>query len=48
MRVEDAAALVPADFAARVAGFAAEGGPAGGDWVAALPASSPRSSPSGS
>lgn len=37
MRVEDAAALVPADFAARVAGFAAEEGPAGGDWVAALP-----------
>ncbi|MFX4285154.1 aminoglycoside phosphotransferase family protein [Janibacter sp. G349] len=37
MRVEDAAALVPADFAARIAGFAAEGGPAGGDWVAALP-----------
>lgn len=37
MRVEDAAALVPADFAARVAGLDAEGGPAGGDWVAALP-----------
>lgn len=37
MRVEDAAALVPTDFAARIGTLEAEGGPAGGEWVAALP-----------
>lgn len=37
MRVEEAAALVPARFAERIAGLEAEGGPAGADWVAALP-----------
>ncbi len=37
MRVEEAAGLVPAAFAERVAAFEAEGGPSGGEWVAALP-----------
>lgn len=37
MRVEDAAALVPAGFVARLSSLPAEGGPAGSDWVAALP-----------
>lgn len=37
MRVEDAAALVPAAFAGRIAGLEAEGGPSGASWVAALP-----------
>lgn len=37
MRVEEAAGLVPAAFAERVADRAAEGGPSGSDWVAALP-----------
>ncbi len=37
MRVEDAAALVPAPFAERMAALPAEGGPTGADWVAALP-----------
>lgn len=37
MRVEDAAALVPAAFTERVAALEAEGGPSGASWVAALP-----------
>lgn len=37
MRVEDAAALVPTDFAERVSALGAAGGPSGADWVAALP-----------
>lgn len=37
MRVEDAAALVPAGFVARLSSLPAERGPAGSDWVAALP-----------
>lgn len=37
MRVEEAAGLVPAPFAARMAGLEAEGGPAGAEWVDALP-----------
>lgn len=37
MRVEDAAALVPASFAEHIATLEAEGGPAGIAWVAALP-----------
>ena len=37
MRVEDAAALVPAPFAEHIATLEAEGGPAGIAWVAALP-----------
>lgn len=37
MRVEDAAALVPAGFAARISTLPAEGGPSGSDWIAALP-----------
>ena len=37
MRVEEAAALVPAGFAERITALEAEGGPAGADWVAALP-----------
>ena len=37
MRVEDAAGLVPAPFAERMAGLEAEGGLPGAEWVAALP-----------
>lgn len=37
MRVEEAAALVPTAFTARMATLDAEGGPAGRAWVAALP-----------
>lgn len=37
MRVEDAAALVPAAFAERITDLEAEGGPSGAAWVAALP-----------
>lgn len=37
MRVEDAAALVPAAFTERMARLGAEGGPTGASWVAALP-----------
>lgn len=37
MRVEEAAGLVPAPFAERMAGLEAEGGPPGAEWVAALP-----------
>lgn len=37
MRVEEAAGLVPAAFAGRVAILEPEGGPSGSDWVAALP-----------
>ncbi|KRE38413.1 hypothetical protein ASG73_05585 [Janibacter sp. Soil728] len=37
MRVEDAAALVPAGFVADLSSLPAEGGPSGSDWVAALP-----------
>lgn len=37
MRVEEAAELVPAAFAERVATLQAEGGPSGGEWSAALP-----------
>lgn len=37
MRVEEAAGLVPAAFAARIADRPADGGPSGGEWVAALP-----------
>ncbi|CAM3999949.1 aminoglycoside phosphotransferase family protein [Janibacter anophelis] len=37
MRVEEAAALVPTSFAARIASLEAEGGPPGAAWVDALP-----------
>ena len=37
MRVEDAAALVPAPFAARIGGLAPEGGPSGREWLDSLP-----------
>lgn len=37
MRVEEAAELVPAAFAERIALREAEGGPCGAEWVAALP-----------
>lgn len=37
MRVEDAAALVPAAFAERITALEGEGGPPGAAWVAALP-----------
>lgn len=37
MRVEEAAALVPAALVARMAHLAPDGGPAGSDWVATLP-----------
>lgn len=37
MRVEEAAGLVPADFADRVAALEPEGGPSGRKWVAGLP-----------
>ena len=37
MRVGDAASLVPAHFVAQLSSLAAEGGPSGADWVAALP-----------
>lgn len=37
MRVEDAAALVPAPFAARIGGLAPEGGPSGREWIDSLP-----------
>lgn len=37
MRVEDAAALVPAAFTERMAGLGAEGGRSGAAWVAELP-----------
>lgn len=37
MRVEDAASLVPAGWAGRMAGLDAEGGPPGSEWIEALP-----------
>lgn len=37
MRIEDAAALVPAGFVARISSLPADGGPAGSEWVATLP-----------
>lgn len=37
MRVEDAAALVPESFAARISTLEAEGGPSGSDWLTTLP-----------
>lgn len=37
MRVEDAAGLVPAPFAAHISSLPAEGGPPGADWLAGLP-----------